>query len=398
MHTQRDFSTFSMMVLWFGASISIAEVITGTMLAPLGLQQGFLAILCGHVIGGAILLLAGLTGAQSGLSSTGTFRISFGRFGSYAFSVLNMLQLLGWTTVMIISGAKALNGISSVLGIYQNEKLWCVLIGALIFIWISRGMKAIFKVHTLVVVALFLCFLVLGYLVFSKGDTIEASGSGTPINFGDGVEFGVAMCLSWLPLISDYSRTLIHPVRGTVAGVLCYTFGGVLMFTIGLGAAIYTGTSEISTMLITAGMGVTGLFIVAFSTVTNTFLDAFSAGVSAKNINARVNEKQVGIAVVFLATVLALLVPMSQYVNFLYLIGSVFAPLFAILLVEFFIFGRRGIQDKINIKNLALWLLGFCLYRALMPYNSVLGITFPVMLSVGALTFVLNKVLAILNK
>ena len=111
MSTTRTFSTLNHFILWFGASISIAEIVTGTLLAPLGLVQGLQSILIGHVIGASILMLAGLTGACSGLSATATFRISFGRYGSYVFSVLNMVQLLGWTAVMIICGAKALDGI-----------------------------------------------------------------------------------------------------------------------------------------------------------------------------------------------------------------------------------------------------------------------------------------------
>lgn len=393
---ERHFSTFSHMVLWFGASISIAEIITGTLLAPLGFKLGFMAIVLGHLIGASVLMLAGLIGATSGLSATASFRISFGRYGSYGFSILNMLQLLGWTAVMILSGSKALDGIAGVVAGYQNEKLWCLCIGGLILLWISRGLKAIFRVHTFVVIALFICFMVLAYNIF----TLPAPAGGVdiasfaPISFGEAVEFSVAMCLSWLPLISDYSRTLKKPISGTVLGVSCYFAGGVIMFTVGLGAALFAGTAEISGMLLAAGLGLVGLFIVAFSTVTNTFLDAHSAGVSAANITPRVDERRVGVAVVILATIVAMCVPMSQYENFLYLIGSVFAPLFAILLVDFYVFKRRDINYSINLKNLALWLAGFIIYRAFMAYSIFLGMTFPVMVIIGLLCFVVNKLIA----
>ena len=392
---ERDFSTLSHMVLWFGASISIAEIITGTLLAPLGFQVGFLATLLGHLIGASVLFLAGLIGATSGLSATASFRISFGKFGSYIFSILNIMQLTGWTAVMILSGSKALDGIASVIAGYQNEKLWCLLIGGLILIWISRGLKAIFRIHTFVVIALLGCFTVLAYNLFTAPtpDSGVNVGAFAPINFGEAVEFSAAMCLSWLPLISDYSRTLRKPIGGTFWGVFCYFFGGTIMFTLGLAAALFTGTSEISDMLLTAGLGVVGLFIVAFSTVTNTFLDAHSAGVSAGNISNRINERLMGICVCVLATIVAMFVPMSQYENFLYLIGSVFAPLFAILLVDFFVFKRRDINYAISIKSLILWLIGFIIYRAFMSHSIVLGMTFPVMVIIGTLCFVVNTVL-----
>jgi len=381
-----------MMVLWFGASISIAEVFTGTLLAPLGFREGFTAILVGHVIGGVIQFLAGLIGAKSGLSATQTFRISFGRYGSYPFSILNIMQLLGWTAVMIISGAKALDGIAGVLADFRNETLWCIVIGCLILIWISRGLTGIFKAHTLVIAALFICLLVLGYNVFTQPGGAR-SVEMPPLTFGQAVELNVAMCLSWLPLISDYSRTLKNPLRGTLAGVLCYSCGGTLMFTIGLGAALYAGTTEISVMLLSAGLGVPGLFVVAFSTVVSTFLDAHSSGVSAANIYPKIHEKLVGICVVILGTTAAIFVPISQYENFLYLIGSVFAPLFAVLLIDVYLFGRRDIDYAINVKNLVLWLAGFIMYRALLEYDFMLGVTFPVMLIVGGFCFMVNTAL-----
>ena len=381
------------MLLWFGASISIADILTGTLLAPMGFEQGVLAIVVGHFIGAGLLILAGLIGATSGLSATVSFRISFGRYGSYVFSVLNLLQLLGWTAVMIISGAKALDGISKVVAGYQNEKLWCIMIGGLILFWIILGIRAIFRIHSFVVMALFFCFAVLAYNVFSvpsaATDVVPTGG----LSFGEAVELNVAMCISWLPLISDYSRTLKKPISGTIMGGVCYFVGGSMMFTVGLGAALFTGISEISDMLLAAGMGVAGLFVVAFSTVTTTFLDTHSSGVSAANISSRLNERTVAMVVCALGVLVAMFVPMSQYENFLYMIGSVFAPLFSILLVDFFIFKRRDIGDAFNVKNFILWLVGFALYRTMMSYSFVLGVTFPVMLVISAACFVVNKVL-----
>lgn len=388
---ERTFSTRNHTILWFGASISIAEILTGTLLAPLGLTTGLTAILLGHAIGGFVLLLAGLVGARSGLSATASFRISFGRYGSYFFTVLNMLQLLGWTAVMIICGAQTLNAIAGVVLSWQNEAVWVVAIGGLIFIWISRGLMAIFRLHTLVVVALFACLMALAWkIVTAPAQPLPPSDG---LSFGAAVELNVTMCLSWLPLISDYTRTLRQPVRGTVCGVCGYIFGGMLMFSLGLGAAIQTRCADISSMLLTAGLGTVGLFIVAFSTLTNTFLDAHSSGISALNINPRLNARTVGRLVCVLGSLVALFVPMSQYENFLYFIGSVFAPLFAILLVDFFIFGRRDVSASCNVRNMLLWLVGFMGYRLLLSHSMVLGTTFPIMCGIGLLCVLVNLLL-----
>ena len=100
-------------------------------------------------------------------------------------------------------------------------------------------------------------------------------------------------------------------------------------------------------------MGLAALLIVLFSTVTTTFLDVYSAGVSAANLSERLNEKTVAVLVCALGTVLAASVSMEQYENFLFFIGSVFAPLFSILFVDYWLFGRREIDPGrlLDLKN-----------------------------------------------
>lgn len=58
-------SVLSNGLLWFGAGISIAEILTGMLLAPLGFGKGLLAIIIGHVIGGAVMFGAGVIGGRT---------------------------------------------------------------------------------------------------------------------------------------------------------------------------------------------------------------------------------------------------------------------------------------------------------------------------------------------
>ena len=82
-------------LIWFGAGVSLAEILTGTYFAPLGMGKGLLAIVVGHVIGCVMLFLAGLIGGNTGLSAMETVKMSFGRKGGLLFSLLNVLQLVG---------------------------------------------------------------------------------------------------------------------------------------------------------------------------------------------------------------------------------------------------------------------------------------------------------------
>lgn len=387
----KNATTFSQVLLWFGAAVSIAEILAGALLVPLGLRQGIFAILVGHIIGAAILFCAGIIGAKSGLSAACTVRISFGKYGSFCFSILNLLQLLGWTAIMIINAAKALDGITSQLWNYQNKTLWCVVIGLLICLWVIIENKNLSKVNAVVMPVLFVFSLILGITVFRQTGAFVPTDE--TMSFGAAVEINVAMSLSWLPLISDYTRKLQKPVAGTVGSVIGYFLGSVLMFIIGLGAAIYAGSSDISTILLAAGLGLIALFIVVFSTVTTTLLDVYSAGVSIINLNSKVNEKITAVIVCIAGTVLAILVPMNQYESFLYLIGSVFAPVFAILFSDYFFLGKKTVdpQSVLNSKNLLLWCVGFAGYRLLMTYDTLIGITLPVMAVISVLCVFIDK-------
>ena len=383
-------STFSQMLLWFGAAVSIAEILTGALLAPLGFEMGMGAILVGHVIGAALLLPAGLIGAQSGLSAARSVRISFGRYGSYAFSILNLVQLLGWTAIMIVSGAKAMDGITGELWGFRNEAAGCAVIGILIALWVLMGIKNLARVNIVVVTMLFGLSLVLGFTVL--GQTGSGAAAGEPISFGTAVELNVSMSLSWMPLISDYTRRLRRPFAGTAVSVLGYFIGSVLMFAIGLGASLYAGTADIARILLAAGLGLAALLIVLFSTVTTTFLDVYSAGVSAANLSERLNEKTVAVLVCALGTILAASVSMEQYENFLFFIGSVFAPLFSILFVDYWLLGRREVDPSrpLDLRSALLWAAGFVFYRLLLPYDTPVGITLPVMLLVGVSSIVVR--------
>lgn len=398
-------STTHYILLWFGAAISVAELMTGALLAPLGLQQGILAILLGHIIGAVILYPIGLMGVQMKISSATITRLSFGRFGSYIFSLANILQLIGWTAVMIIIGAEALNLISLALIGYQNYTLCCLLIGGLICVWVISNLTRLLKINAFIIILLFICSLLVAWIVFRRTDSISPVFATHSLSFGAAVELNVAMSLSWLPLIADYTRKLTDKPRLSVLGcVLGYVIGGSFMFVIGLGSALFVGSADITHILLSVGFGVVALFIAVFSTVTTAFLDVYSAGISAANLHKSINEKVASLIIGVISMLLAILLPMSQYENFLYFIGSIFAPLFAILMTDYFLLGKnKSIQERhFNLKNTLLWVIGFILYRFLLPYNTFLGITLPVMIIICSLCFVVDKVqlcrMALLSK
>ena len=373
-------STFSNALIWFGAGVSIAEILTGTYFAPLGMAKGFAAIVIGHGIGCAMMFLAGLIGGRTGRSAMETVKMSFGRKGSLLFSVLNVLQLVGWTSIMIYDGALAANGIAGV-----GAWVWCLVIGALILVWIAVGITDLGRINQIVMALLFLLTLVLCKVIFFGGNGVMTAPDDS-LSFGAAVELAVAMPLSWLPLISDYTREAEKPFAATLASTLTYGAVSCWMYLIGMGAAIYTGQSDIALIMVQAGLGVAALVILVLSTVTTTFLDAWSAGISSESIFAGLKGRQVAMAVTVIGTVGAIVFPMDDITDFLYLIGSVFAPMIAVQIADYFLLKTDVSGKEVSVSRLVLWFLGFLAYRVLMGVDLPLGSTLPDMVITMLLT------------
>lgn len=376
-------------LLWFGAAISLAEIMTGTLIAPLGWGMGIASILVGHIIGGILLYFAGLIGAQTGLPAVKSSRIAFGRCGSYVFSMLNIIQLLGWTAIMIIGGSAVLRQTVVLLSGYDNGFIWTILIGGLVALWVAVGIKNVGKINIVAVTGLFIITIILSFVVFG-GEAKAVSGS---LTFGGAVELSIAMALSWLPLISDYTRNSQKPKKTAAISAVFYTIGSIWMYVIGMGLSLVAGESDIGVVMVGAGLGVLGLLIALFSTVTTTFLDAYSAGVSFGNLTEGKGEKAFALGVCLVATILALFFPMERYESFLYLIGSLFVPMITLLLMEYFVYGNRDISKALRTDNCILWAVGIALYRVFLTVDTPIGSTVPVMIILGLISFVVHKCL-----
>ena len=384
-------SVFENGLIWFGAAVSIAEILTGTYFAPLGFAKGLLAILLGHIIGCAMLFFAGLIGGKVRKSAMETAKMSFGSKGALLFSVLNIIQLVGWTAIMIYDGALAVNGIFDI-----GNWIWCIIIGALIILWILIGIKNLGKVNTVAMAALFILTIVLSFVIFGKGTMQNIGGEG--MTFGAAVELSVAMPLSWLPLISDYTREAKKPVKATAVSAVTYGVVSCWMYIIGMGATIFTGESDIAQIMVKAGLGIAGLLIIVFSTVTTTFLDAYSAGVSSESLSSKISGKWVAVAVTVIGAAGAIFLPLTDITDFLYFIGSVFAPMIAIQIADFFILKQNKETSAFSIQNLIIWLIGFVIYRLLMHVDIVVGNTLPDMLITIVICVAVSKIRSKIKK
>lgn len=391
MEEKTALSGFSLFALWFGAAVSMAEIFTGGLLAPLGFEQGLKAILLGHLIGGVILILGGYIGAHSKLPAIMSTRISFGRYGSYLFSLLNVLQLIGWTAVMIISGGRAANELGMSLFGFDSIHAWAIIIGVCIGLWIWLGKVGFQKLNVIAVILLFVLTLVLCGVVFQEGDLLHVNAT-NEMSFGSALELSIIMPLSWLPLISDYTRFSKSKKGGLIGSFTGYFIGSSLMYALGLAIALYAKDASVGSMMMALHLGFAALGIVLLSTITTTFLDAYSAGVTFTNIFPKMSERKIAFVMAFIGLLVALFTPIEQYETFLYAIGSVFGPLFAIVLSDYFIFKKEQIEPHLalHVGSLMVWALGVVLYYQFITLDLPLGSTLPTMLATS-IVFILSK-------
>ena len=369
-HTHITQPQFAM--IWFGAALSIAEIMTGTYLGPLGLTQGLYAITLGHIIGGILLFGAGLIGGRLRQGSMNTTAFSFGPLGAKGFAFLNMLQLIGWTSIMIYDAMLALQELAPL-----SPMIWTIGIGALVILWLFIGLHNTGYIQAIVSVLLLGLTLYMGAHMISQWPNEASLLTSGDMSFIAALELSIAMPLSWLPLISDYTRESKKPFSASLTSATVYTVTSIVMYTLGLSAAIFGGGDSIITIMMNAGLGLAGLIVIIFSTVTTTFMDAYSAGVSSTTIYKSASSKGIAVVVTIVGTIAAILYPMDDITDFLYLIGSVFAPMIAILLADYFI-NRQQVQtiSAYLVRGL-IWVVSVGLYHYMLHNESTIGATLP---------------------
>lgn len=346
-------------LIWFGAAVSVAEIEAGIQS-----QNNWTALIAGHLLGGAILFAVGLIGARIRKNAMETTSTAFGKRGSRFFALLNLLQLVGWTAVMIAQGTAALGGLEESLG----SPLTSLGLALAIAVWLFVGIKRATSIATVGMTLLAILFALLTFRIFggalvadgslAVGSGVVAANAASRLSFWSAFEISVAMPLSWLPLISDYTKNAERPFAGTFVSATVYTLVSMWMYAIGIVIGT-SGVGDIPSAILAVGFGGAGVAIVAFSTITTTFLDAYSSGESASTIFKKLNPKVVGCITCAVGAALAISGIIDRYADFLYLIASVFAPMAAVLLVSHYL-----VRNPFVRWNLFSWLVGFVVYHA----------------------------------
>jgi putative hydroxymethylpyrimidine transporter CytX len=382
-------------VLWGDLGIGMLVLVTGALLVPgLGFATAMVAIVIGSVVGVALLALASAAGAQHGLPTMVLFRPVLGIRGSWLPSVLNAGQLIGWTAVEFWAMSFVADLVSERIFGFSARLLWLGIAAVVctgLALWGPVDVARVWMKRFGAWVVVAICALVTILVVFSDAlsQALAAPGAGGFPTFGAALDLVIAMPISWLPLVADYSR-FSHRPRSAFYG----TFGGYLLANVWLytlGVLLVLGTDATpdpagiaAGILALAGGSVAGvLFLVALlvGETDEAFADIYSGAVSLQNIWPRVSQRGLAIAIAATAVALAAWLTMDRYEAFLLLLGSVFVPLFGILAADHFL-NRRGhididelyrrggaywFSNGFRLRALVPWIAGFLMYHWVLP-------------------------------
>lgn len=375
---------FTNMIIWFGVAISVSEIQAGIQIGSAApISSIWIPLVLGHVIGGIMLYFVGLIGARLRVNAMESVKSTFGNFGSRFFATLNVLQLIAWVAVLNAQGALALMG----LNVSISFALTCIILAVLVAIWVFIGLQRTSKITSIIMMILTLLLVILSVRLLGINEYhLMPIATSETLTFWNIFEISIAMPISWLPVISDYTKDVENPKKATALSALAYTVASLWMYFIGI-EVVCMGTLDISQAILISGLGVQGVIILVLSTVTTNFLATNSAGESAKAIFNRLDPKLAGVVVSFLSAGLAISGIMDHYISFLYLISSVFAPMASVLVVSFY-FGNDNNDAKDWYWNIFSWFVGFAVYQITAGFDSIfLGPTLISVIVSGALAY-----------
>src|SRR3954449_8460535 len=367
------------MGLWGNLGMSILGPVTAIyilqpyQLAPMSYVAAATAIVVGTILGTLLIAAAAVPGAETGAPSMVLLRGLFGRRLSYLPTTVNVVQLVGWSVfeIVVISAAA-----EQLLPWDGHRWPYVVVAGVLTTAMAIRplGVVRILRRYALVLVTVSTIYLYVELLRHPLPSLTHGSWAG----FWPGADYAIAAAVSFAPLASDYSRHAKSPRSAFGATMVGYSIAQSASYILGL-LAIATvveashaaSTTAMFGAFIAVPVGWLAMGILVARELDQSFADSYSTVMSVQNVFPRFDRRILAVVVGGLATVLALALRIEDYANFLALLGSVFVPLTACLLVDYFLH-RRGAWDITDHAPsrpalLVPWIAGIVTYQLINP-------------------------------
>ena len=353
--------------MWGNLGISLFGPLTGALVATTtgSVPLAILAIVVGCALGATLLGASAVFGATTGAPAMVSMRGMLGRRGSALPTVLNIAQNIGWATMEIIVIATA------AVAILGPAWRWpfVILAGAAATAMAIRPLGSVRLLRKVMV------WLVLIASVFLFVQVLRQPQHAVPqesvLGFWPGVDLAIAGVISYAALAPDYSRHSRNRRDAFAGAALGYGLAAVAYYTLGVFAVANLGAADVITALITLPAGAIAIGILLVDEVDEAFANVYSTTMSVQNLFPRLDRRFVAVTIGVIAILLAGLLDFSQYQSFLFLIGSVFVPLFAVAAVDFFaVSGRRwdvSERARVRVAPVIAWACGFVAYQLVYP-------------------------------
>jgi NCS1 family nucleobase:cation symporter-1 len=372
----RVLGLFDSFLLWTNFGVSILVLVSAAYLG-LSLKQALLATLLGGLIGNAMLGVAGLIGADARVPTMVLQRAPLGQRGSYLATALNVAQCLGWATFELIIIATAASALSERAFGFHALWLWKLVFGVVALAMALLGPIGFVRrfVRKLAIWAVVASILYLAWWIPAHANLHAlwtTGGSGG--SFFAGMDLIIALSVSWVPLAADYTRFSTGRRAAFWGAGLGYLFPTLFQF--GFGAILVLshpsigGPADVVTTVAAGGVAsALALLALTVDETDEAFANVYSAAVSIQNFVPEVPQRALIVACSAIATAGALAFDLTQYSQFLYLLGAFFVPLFGVLLADWIQRGMHYTRDDIfsgpavRPGMIGAWLCGFLLYE-----------------------------------
>ncbi len=334
----------------------------------LSLAAALTAIVVGTLLGTTALALAGQPGALTGAPSMVLLRGLFGARLSWMPTLLNILQCLGWAVFELVTIATAAHTVAHALPKWG----YVLMAGVATALLTIRPLGAIrvLRRYAAGAVLVVMCYLFVQLIRHPLPSFTHGTWSG----YWAATDTVVAVAISFAPLAADYTRHSRSP-RAAFAGVLAgYSVTQVLCYVIGLLALVtvaHGNPDDIYGAFIALPVGALGFAILATRELDQSFADVYSTAVSTQNLRPLWDRRVLAGIIAALATAGALWLNITDYENFLDLIGSVFVPMSAVLIADYFVVSGRHWDLSAAARSrwlmLPPWAAGFVIYQLINP-------------------------------
>ncbi|MDR5709522.1 MAG: putative hydroxymethylpyrimidine transporter CytX [Armatimonadota bacterium] len=378
---RRPLGGLDIFVLWLNLGISLLLLVAGALLVPgLGLRDALLATAVGVVLGNLLLGLGAWIGVRVGVPSMVLLRAPLGIAGSWAPTVLNILQNIGWGAFELLIIAQSADAIMRRILGSSSYVAWVAAFGLLTTLMAVGGPIVVvrrwlrkYAIWFVVASTLYLTW----YALFRLDVKSLWNQPGTgQLPFWLGVDLVVAMPVSWIPLVADYTRFGTGPRTAFWGTALGYGLANFWFYALGALFMLALRAEDLIAAVLAIPAGGVALGILLVDETDEAFANIYSTSVSLQNLWPHADRRRLAVGVGIVCSALAATIPLAQYEAFLFLIGAFFVPLFGVLVADY-LGVRRGrlTPDDLygpqasGVRWVAFvpWLVGFLLYQWIVP-------------------------------